>query len=197
MAFGNLVGVLQLFCPSPQGLQTRQCYKGKRSVQTGSVMRAGVYALLICASPCALAGRPFVTDDAALTTAHACQLETWVQHSDAATEWWALPACNPWGNFELTAGFVEVDAAADHRSWVLQGKTLFTAMDDDSVGIGFAAGVIRPEGGSGGSDYAYIPVSTMSQNGKLTFHANLGWLRDRSLKASRATWAAGAAAAWS
>ena len=40
----------------------------------------------------ALAARPFVTDDARLTTAQSCQLETWVRTYPDSREAWALPA---------------------------------------------------------------------------------------------------------
>ena len=49
--------------------------------------------------PQAWAGRPFFTDDATLARVHSCQMETWWQASDTRREWWALPACNPSGNF--------------------------------------------------------------------------------------------------
>ena len=52
----------------------------------------------------AWSARPFVTDDARLTTAGSCQLETWTRMYRDSTEFWALPACNPGGNLELTAG---------------------------------------------------------------------------------------------
>ncbi len=52
----------------------------------------------------AKAARPFVTDDARLTTAGSCQLESWTRFYADSTEVWALPACNPTGNLELTLG---------------------------------------------------------------------------------------------
>ena len=52
----------------------------------------------------AVAARPFVTDDARLTNAGSCQLESWARLYRDSHETWALPACNPTGNFEVTAG---------------------------------------------------------------------------------------------
>src|SRR5690349_17123527 len=62
-----------------------------------------VCASLLCTSP-AFAARPLITDDARIVDAKACQVETWVRHNTDSTEYWALPACNPTGNVELTVG---------------------------------------------------------------------------------------------
>jgi hypothetical protein len=48
--------------------------------------------------------RPLVTDDARIVDPGACQLETWTRLGDAGDEYWALPACSPIANLELTAG---------------------------------------------------------------------------------------------
>ena len=45
----------------------------------------------------AQAARPFVTDDARLTTAGSCQLESWIRICPESRESWAQPACNPGG----------------------------------------------------------------------------------------------------
>ena len=50
------------------------------------------------------AARPFVTDDARLTTEGSCQLESWARLYENSSEIWALPACNPFGNLEVTLG---------------------------------------------------------------------------------------------
>lgn len=52
----------------------------------------------------AYAARPFVTDDARLTTPKSCQLESWSRTYKNSTEIWALPACIVNGNLEITAG---------------------------------------------------------------------------------------------
>ena len=46
------------------------------------------------------AGRPLSTDDATILGPKDCQLETWVDRSRVATDFWAAPACNFGGNFE-------------------------------------------------------------------------------------------------
>ena len=58
------------------------------------------------------AARPFVTDDARIVDRDHCQLETFTksQRTYAGSEFWFLPACNPWGA-ELTLGPVLLIAA--------------------------------------------------------------------------------------
>jgi hypothetical protein len=50
------------------------------------------------------AGRPLVTDDAGIVEARACHVESWLQDESGSRAFWALPACNPAGNLELTLG---------------------------------------------------------------------------------------------
>ncbi len=146
----------------------------------------------------AWAGRPLVTDDAGLTEARACQMETWRQGSEDTSEWWALPACNPFGNFEVTAGLAALKSEGSDRvqSYLVQGKTLVRALENGNYGFGVAFGVLRPDQGQGGTDYAYVPLSLMSGNGATVAHFNLGWLRDRVLDAHRTTWGLAVEHAW-
>ncbi|MBL8427420.1 MAG: hypothetical protein JNM16_08135, partial [Dechloromonas sp.] len=115
---------------------------------------------------CAFAARPFVTDDARLTTAGSCQLESWMRIYPDSKELWALPACNPTGNLEFTVGGGRArhDDAPATSDYVFQAKTLFRPLETNDWGIGFAVGTIRhPEINPGpnmlGNTYAYIPLS--------------------------------------
>jgi len=67
-------------------------------------LTAKVLCLVLCWPAVAWAARPFMTDDARLTTGGSCQLETWSRRYSDRSEFWALPACNPTGNLEITAG---------------------------------------------------------------------------------------------
>jgi len=156
-------------------------------------------ALFACLSLDALAARPFVTDDARLTTAGSCQLASWTRIYRHSHEVWALPACNPFGNFELTlgGGRARSDGESATRDYVLQGKTLFRELQTNDWGIGLAAGTVRhPEISPGpnllGNTYAYLPVSVSVLDDALVLHTNLGWLRDRATKKNRVTWGMGA-----
>ncbi|MBU3725005.1 MAG: hypothetical protein FGM18_05770 [Burkholderiaceae bacterium] len=134
----------------------------------------------------AVAARPFVTDDARLTSAQSCQLESWTRSYRHSTEVWALPACNPWGNLELTLGvghaLYDTYSTSDY---VFQAKTLFRELTAGGVGWGLAAGrVLHPGIAPGpnllGNQYFYLPISYATPDGRQVIHLNLGVLRDRA-----------------
>lgn len=146
----------------------------------------------------ALAARPFVTDDARLTMAESCQLESWMRVYPDSRETWALSACNPTGNFEITAGGgrAKNDGEAETRDYVFQAKTLFRPLETNGWGWGFALGVVRhPEINPGpnllGNTYAYIPWSLSFNEDRVVVHANVGWLRDRASGKHNMTWGVG------
>ncbi|MCW5601894.1 hypothetical protein [Nitrosomonas sp.] len=144
------------------------------------------------------AARPFVTDDARLTTAGSCQLESWTRIYSVSQEFWALPACNPTGNFELTIGGGRAKSEGSQASndYVFQAKTLFRSLDTNDFGVGIAIGTIlhpkiNPESNLLGNIYAYIPFSASFKDDKIIMHVNLGWLRDRASNDDRLTWGVG------
>ncbi len=163
-------------------------------------------ACLLCfISHAAWAGRPFFTDDAALTTPETCQVESWLQlNANHDRELWALPACNPTGNLELTVGFNQLQTHANNQpnnkvdSYILQGKTLFRELETNSWGAGLAFGIIRPRHGDAGADFIYLPYSVSFADNALIVHANLGWIKNRALSGqhaatlNRTTWGLGA-----
>jgi hypothetical protein len=143
--------------------------------------------LLSLAMTHAWAARPFVTDDARLTTAGSCQLESWTRIYSSSREVWVLPACNPTGNLELTAGGGRAiyDRAEASVDYVLQLKTLFRPLRTNDWGAGLGVGSVQhPEIYPGpnqlGNAYAYVPVSISFDDDHLVMHTNLGWLRDRA-----------------
>lgn len=150
------------------------------------------------ASPQARAARPFVTDDARLTTAHSCQLESWTRLYRDSRELWALPACNPTGNFEVTlgGGYARAEGQPSTKDYVLQAKTLFRALEANNWGWGLAVGTVRhPEIHPGpnqlGNTYAYVPLSASFVDDRLVVHTNVGWLRDRESRRQNLTFGAG------
>ena len=152
---------------------------------------------LLGAGP-AWAARPFMTDDARLTTEGSCQLESWARQYSGRSEFWALPACNPWGSLEITAGVGQfrADGQPHSHDQVLQAKTLFRPLQPNDWGWGLALGrVARSSGLPGqqtpGSHYAYLPLSVSTRDDRLVFHANLGWSRERQTGRETRTWGAG------
>lgn len=142
----------------------------------------------------AQAARPMITDDARLTDAGACQVETWVHTHREQREFWALPACNPGGNFELTFGgaLAYADGQKQSGAMLVQGKTLFKPLETNGWGIGLAAGyATQPGSEQSGSPYFYIPLSFSLADDQLVIHTNLGNLRERETQKNRLTWGIG------
>lgn len=154
---------------------------------------------LVLLSAAAQAARPFVTDDARLTTAGSCQLESWSRVYRNSVELWALPACNPFGNLELTAGMgvAKADGASGTSDQVFQLKTLFRPLDTNGWGIGLAIGTVRhpavnPGPNQFGNTYAYVPLSLSFADDRVVLHANAGVLHDRRSGRDSTTWGLGA-----
>jgi len=147
----------------------------------------------------ARAARPFVTDDARLTTAGSCQLESWMRVYSDSQEFWALPACNPTGNLEVTMGGMMANNSDASRTtdYVLQFKTLFKTLETNGWGLGLAVGTLHhPDTKAGpnqfGNGYAYLPLSLSFHDDKIIVHGNLGWLRDAATRQDITTWGVGA-----
>jgi hypothetical protein len=125
-------------------------------------------------------------------------METWTRIYPNSREVWALPACNPGGNFELTlgGGRAWTDGARTTDDYVIQAKTLLRPLETNAWGIGLAAGTVRhPENTPGpnqlGNSFAYIPVSASFLDDKFVMHWNAGWLRDRAKRQDKLTWGMG------
>lgn len=160
--------------------------------------RIALFCLLQALALPALAARPFVTDDARLTTAGSCQLESWVRIYPESREIWALPACNPFGNLELTAGGGKAtnDGQPGSDDFIFQLKTLLRPLETNGWGLGLAGGMVHhPQVNPGpnllGNTFVYVPMSVSFADDKVVMHANLGWLKDKASGEHRATWGLG------
>lgn len=150
-------------------------------------------SLLAVGLSSAHAARPLVTDDARLTTAHHCQLESWMRSYEGGQELWALPACNLGDNFEITLGggsYHNSDAHYRTEDWVAQFKTLIKPLQTNGWGIGLAVGgVMHPDIQPGpnqlGNRYFYIPVSRSFSDDAVIVHMNIGMLRDRQAQQTK------------
>ncbi|MFZ2971114.1 MAG: hypothetical protein WA049_00630 [Ferribacterium limneticum] len=149
---------------------------------------------LFAATTAAHAARPMITDDARLTDAGACQVESWVHLHGSQHEFWALPACNPGGNFELTFGgaLAYADGHQESGALVIQGKTLLKPLETNGYGVGFAAGYAsQPGSAHTGNPYFYVPVSFSLADDRVVIHTNLGYTREREHHENRLTWGIG------
>jgi hypothetical protein len=151
-------------------------------------------AALICvfAAAQAQAARPFVTDDARIVDRDGCQVETFVkrQRRFDESEFWFLPACNPWGA-ELTLGYIRVDSApaGDAHATVLQVKTLLKALDTNGAGFAFTLGALA---GDKVSPYVNGIGSFSFADDRVVLHSNIGAIRDNVAAMTRWTWGLGA-----
>ena len=135
------------------------------------------------------AARPMITDDARVVEAKGCQVESWVRRNRDSTEYWLLPACNPTGNLEITAGGARTNEAGTTRTTdqQVQAKTLFKALQPDGWGAGLAVGTVGHPGAHRDS-YAYVPVSLSFLRDRIVLHGNAGMLRAPDDRRTKATW---------
>jgi hypothetical protein len=138
------------------------------------------------------AARPFVTDDARTVDRGGCQIETFYkkQHTHPESEFWLLPACNPFG-VELTAGANRIEG---EHSLVLQGKTLLKPLETSGSGYAFTLGAFRVNPAQGRdvwSPYVNGIGSFSFMEDRAVVHANLGAISDRIAGMTRATWGIG------
>jgi hypothetical protein len=143
------------------------------------------------------AARPMVTDDARIVDAGACQLETWLRRNPDTTEAWSLPACNPMGNLEITAGGARTSGGGDSglTDKVVQAKTLLKPLEE-SWGVGLAVGTdVHPRRDGSrrwpGSPYVYVPFSVKAAGDDWIVHVNAGATRDRDARRTIGTWGMG------
>ena len=145
------------------------------------------------ASACAHAGRPLSTEDASTLGDKACQLEAWGDRSRDETRAGAVPTCNFGWGIEWQAGFARarVDGESAFSESYLQGKKVLVEPAEGGAGFGIVAGFarfVRRETHRGYEDpYALMPITWMP-SAATTFHANLGWTRDRHAKSDSMVW---------
>lgn len=135
----------------------------------------------LLSSPALAAGGHFAVDDATLTDAGRCQIETWYARGNSNNdEFTFLPACNPGGNLELTFGFgrVQEDGARDTLV-ELGAKTLFRTLEEDAFGLGLGVSLFHSHEDSrviGGE--ALVPLSVELAD-DLQANLNVGWAWER------------------
>jgi hypothetical protein len=157
-----------------------------------------IFCALLAAAPAAHAARPFVTDDARVVDKGGCQIETFYkrQHRFDESEFWFLPACNPWGvELALGGGRVHSGLAGDSRALTAQGKVMLRALETNGYGFALSAGIsrVKPTGTAGSSNPYFNAIGSFSfLDDRVVLHANLGAIRDAEAKVSRGTWGVGA-----
>jgi len=123
--------------------------------------------VLLLAAP-AHAARPFFTDDARVVDKGHCQLESFYkeQRAYSGSEFWFLPACNPF-NVELTVGGNRIE---DERNSIVQAKYLFKELQTNGYGLAASVGYF-------GSDPYLNGIASFSfLNDRAVVHTNLGYV---------------------
>ena len=156
-------------------------------------------ASLACLPSPANAARPFVTDDARVVDEGGCQIETFFkqQRKLNESEFWFLPACNPFGKVELTVGHYWVNGTVPGDSQVnlLQAKTLLKPLTTNGSGyaITFGTGRVMPfQAPHTFNPYVNAIGSYSLADDRVVLHANLGAVRDKQADMTRGTWGVGA-----
>ena len=155
---------------------------------------------MACAS--AFAGRPLTTDDAAILDPKACQVEAWIDRATHTTTGWFVPSCNFGGNVEWQVGFARTRADGESRftETYAQAKTILRPMTDaEPWSVGLTAGVTRRPQNVNYTGwhhpYVIVPFSQVLCRTPFTFHAQLGWARDREQRRDLTLWGAAVEAA--
>ena len=157
-----------------------------------------VLAALLLLPLAAHAARPLVTDDARMVDPQGCQVEMFYKRQDKfhESEFWILPACNPFGSVELALGGNRIDSSfGDSRSMILQAKTVLAPLETNGLGFALSAGVARispSQSQSVSNPYVNGIASLSLADDRVVVHANLGAQRDRQLNLTRGTWGLGA-----
>ncbi len=145
----------------------------------------------------AFAARPMITDDARIIDPQSCQLESWAKASKNTEEYWALPACNPLGFFELTLGGSKFqgDYAVGSADRTIQAKTVFRQLKPNDWAIGLALGranhLFKSEERNHDT-YGYIPITWSFDDDQKFLHLNLGAVKRQFDSVLRKTWGMGA-----
>jgi hypothetical protein len=155
-------------------------------------MRLFIAAALLFLASVAHAARPFVTDDARVVDEGGCQVESFVKRQARfdETEFWILPACDPWG-VELTAGHIHVNSSQDVASstTLLRAKALLKPLATNGSGYAFSTGVFASRRNSPGIN----GIGSFScLDDRVVIHGNLGGIRDNVDHRTRGTWGIGA-----
>ncbi len=181
---------------SSSGVATLSWSKARvTGMRAATALRLLLAAALSCAVP-AHAARPMVTDDARIVDPQACQLETWVRaNQDARGTYWAVPACNPTGNLELTYGAALERDAGETRvgASFAQAKTLLRPLRPNDWGLGLTLGRFLERASAPGerntpSNYLNVPFSLSLRNDDILLHANAGLRRDMAQGRNFGNW---------
>lgn len=123
------------------------------------------------------AAASLMVDDAAITDAGRCQLESWARHTDAGAEWSAVPACT-FTDTEWSLGLSHQHAVSSTQ-WALGAKRVLRDIDQRRWGLALSAGVGNDWHHLRGDDWGInVPLTlALGASDRTLLHLNLGWAR--------------------
>jgi hypothetical protein len=137
------------------------------------------------------------TDDASITPAGECQLQSWVQRGDGANELWLLPACTPLPRMEVTLGGALrwSDARGGNNALgTVQLKFLLRDYAPGEWGAAVSLGRSRGSADAVEDRVDAQPIdfvaSYQAADKAFNLHFNVGVRRDEAHNETHATWAA-------
>jgi hypothetical protein len=154
-------------------------------MRTFSVLSLAVAAAAF--STLADAGRPLATDDAATADVGTCQLESYVERGDGARAWVLAPACGVAKGLEVGVELVRFSprdvissGAAVAFKYAPENWKTSTAAGPVTMGLKAGASFLRVTGsGWEGSEVGVLGLATLTPNGDVAVHANVGFTRER------------------
>lgn len=143
----------------------------------------------------AQAGRPMVIDDADIVDTGTCQLEIWADRHKDSVEYWAMPACNIAGQWELSLGGAWQDNRhqANGRAFEVQAKMPIFKEVSEHFAIAIAAAYEHQYDNSKSSPTwsLNIPLSLFLGSDKLAWHNNIGTSFEQNERHWQLNWGTG------
>lgn len=138
-------------------------------------MRAIALAFLFMPPALAHAGTSLFIDDAAVTPAGHCQVESWARAYSPGREFTVVPACNIAGT-EFGVGLSHYSQPVSSNTWSVGIKHLFRDIDTQSWGMAVSLGASRDDMPERTTNWSVnVPISiALDANHDALLHANVG-----------------------
>lgn len=169
-----------------------------RPIHHAAQVAARVFGCILCAVPLyGQAGAPLATEDADILDKADCEWEgTYARqtaHRSPSTNGWDTKiSCGIGLSTQVALAYGEAHSAGLRvRGTALEGKTGLIERKDDGIGltVAWAFGGVKEPGKEFKHDYTQVYlVATQEIVKDVTWHANLGWMRNQLEHRNVATW---------
>ena len=125
------------------------------------------------------AAASLLVDDASITDAGHCQLESWVRHTDAGPQWTAVPACTLAAT-EWSLGLTRAPGTS-HLPWTAGAKRVLIAPDQQRWALALGAGI--GDAGGGNDWNLNLPLTLgLDARQRVQLHVNVGLAREAGIR---------------